>query len=111
MAVRIRMTRLGRRHRPYFRIVAADSRSPRDGKYIEELGTYDPMVPNTDNRIKLNAGRVKYWLGVGAQPTEKVNILLKKYLEKFEKIEAGEAVPAAAPSEPAEATAAEETGS
>lgn len=84
MAVRIRMTRMGRRHRPYFRIVATDARQPRDGRYLEVLGSYDPMVPNTDERVKLRPDRIRYWLSVGAQPTEKVAVLLRKYLKKFE---------------------------
>ena len=79
MAVRIRMKKMGRRHRPFFRICAMDARSPRDGKAIEELGSYDPMVPDTDRRVVLNVERVQYWLSVGAQPTEKVAVLLKKY--------------------------------
>jgi small subunit ribosomal protein S16 len=84
VAVRIRMTRMGRRHRPYFRIVATDARQPRDGRYLEVLGSYDPMVPNTDERVKLRPDRIRYWLSVGAQPTEKVAVLLRKYLKKFE---------------------------
>src|SRR5262245_16375297 len=84
VAVRIRMKRLGRKHRSYFRIVAIDSRQPRDGRIIEELGSYDPMVKNTDDRVKLKPDRVKYWLGVGAQPSERVAVLFKKYLAKFE---------------------------
>src|SRR5262245_35586432 len=79
MAVRIRMKRMGRKHRPYFRICATDSRAPRDGRVIEELGTYDPLIPETDARAQLNAERVAYWLGVGAQPSEKVSVLIKKY--------------------------------
>ena len=79
MAVRIRLKRLGRKHRPYFRICAMDSRTPRDGRVLEELGTYDPMVPETDARASLNKERVDYWLGVGAKPTEKVAVLIKKY--------------------------------
>jgi small subunit ribosomal protein S16 len=79
MAVRIRMKRLGRRHRPFFRICAMDVRQPRDGRTLEELGIYDPMVPDTDARAILNGERVAYWLGVGAQPTEKVKVLIKKY--------------------------------
>ncbi len=77
--VRIRLKRLGRRHRPFFRICVMDARAPRDGKTIEELGIYDPMVPETDARVVLNRERVAYWLSVGAQPTEKVRVLLKKY--------------------------------
>lgn len=76
------MTKMGRRHRPYFRIVATDARSPRDGKYLEALGTYDPLKRDKDARVSLKADRVKYWLSVGAQPSKKVNILLKKYLDK-----------------------------
>ncbi len=79
MAVRIRMKMMGRKHRPFFRICAMDARAPRDGRVIEELGTYDPMIPYEDARAVLNAERVQYWLGVGAQPTEKVRILIKKY--------------------------------
>ncbi len=79
MAVRIRMKMMGRKHRPYFRICAMESRVPRDGRVLEELGTYDPMVPYEDARAVMNGERVQYWLGVGAQPTEKVKILIKKY--------------------------------
>src|SRR5580704_12427964 len=84
VAVRIRMKRLGRKHRSYFRIVAIDSRQPRDGRIIEELGSYDPMVKNTDDRVKLKPDRIKYWMGVGALPSEKVAVLLKKYMKKWE---------------------------
>lgn len=79
MAVRIRMKRMGRRHRPYFRICAMDSRSPRDGRALEELGTYDPMIPDTDARAQLKGERIQYWLGVGAQPSGNVKVLIKKY--------------------------------
>ena len=79
MAVRIRLKKLGRKHRPFFRICATDVRTPRDGKVIEELGTYDPMVPETDARVTLNNERVSYWLGVGAQPSETARVLIKKY--------------------------------
>ena len=79
MAVRIRMKKMGRLHRPFYRICAIDSRNPRDGRVLEQLGTYDPMIPETDARTTLNAERVKYWLSVGALPSEKVEILLKKY--------------------------------
>ena len=79
MSVRIRMKKMGRRHRPFFRICAMDKRSPRDGKVIEELGYYDPMVKETDARAVLKAERIDYWLSVGAQPSEKVGVLIKKY--------------------------------
>ena len=85
MAVRIRMKKLGRKHRPYYRIVAIDGRQPRDGRIIEELGSYDPMVKNTEERVQLRPDRIKYWLSVGAQPSEKTAVLLRKYMEKFEK--------------------------
>ncbi len=79
MSVRIRLKKMGRTHRPFFRVCAMDKRSPRDGRVIEELGTYDPMVPETDARAILNGERIKYWLGVGAQPSPKVSTLIKKY--------------------------------
>ena len=79
MSVKIRMKRMGRKHRNFYRICATDTRSPRDGRIIEELGTYDPMIPETDARTLLNDERVTYWLGVGAKPSERVKVLLKKY--------------------------------
>ena len=79
MAVRIRMKKMGRTHRPYYRIVAMDQRSPRDGRVIEELGTYDPMCPETDARVTLKQERVDYWISVGAQPSDKVGVIIKKY--------------------------------
>jgi small subunit ribosomal protein S16 len=73
MAVSIRLSRGGSKKRPYYRIVVADSRSPRDGNFIEKIGTYNPMLAKDDaNRVTLNADRVKHWLGVGAQPTDRV---------------------------------------
>ena len=82
VAVRIRMKQMGRKHRPYFRIVAIDHRQPRDGRVIEELGTYDPMVTNTDDRVTLGRTAIKYWMSVGALPSEKVAVLIKKYMEE-----------------------------
>ena len=79
MSVKIRMKKFGRLHRPFFRICATDTRSPRDGKVIEELGTYDPMVLDTDARAVFNTERVDYWLSVGAQPSERVKVLIRKY--------------------------------
>lgn len=70
---------MGRTHRPFYRVCAMDSRSPRDGRVIEQLGTYDTSVPETDARAILNGERIKYWLSVGAQPTPKVATLIKKY--------------------------------
>ncbi len=79
MAVRLRMKKMGRTHRPFFRICAMDQRSPRDGRVIEELGHYDPMCPETDARVTLKADRIDYWLSVGAQPSESVAVFIKKY--------------------------------
>lgn len=79
MAVRIRMKRLGRKHRPYYRICVMDQRKPRDGKAIEEIGTYDPMVRDKSQRVTLQLDRVEHWLSVGAQPSEKVAVLIDKF--------------------------------
>src|ERR1700730_17903255 len=81
VAVRIRMKMLGRKHRPFFRIVAIDSRQPRDGRILEELGTYDPMMKDKENRVTLKPDRIKYWQSVGAQVSEKVTVLFKKYMK------------------------------
>ncbi len=73
MAVVIRMARQGAKKRPFYHIVAADSRAPRDGRFIEKLGTYNPMVEKDHaDRIKLNEERIKHWLAVGAQPSDRV---------------------------------------
>ena len=77
MAVRIRLARYGRKKRPFYRIVAADQRSPRDGRYIERLGHYDPMTDN-ENNLELDLERVDYWLGVGAAPSDTVAGLINK---------------------------------
>jgi small subunit ribosomal protein S16 len=79
VSVRIRMKKMGRKHRPFFRICAMDIRRPRDGRVLEELGTYDPMVPETDARAILKSDRIKYWLSVGATPSDRVSVLIKKY--------------------------------
>ena len=76
MAVKIRLRRMGAKKAPFYRIVVADSRYPRDGRFIEEIGYYDPMTQPAE--IKVDNERAKYWLGVGAQPTDTVRILLKK---------------------------------
>lgn len=109
MAVRIRMKKMGRAHRAFFRVCAFDQNCPRDGRPLEELGTYDPSVPDADARAVLNGERVAYWLGVGAQPSEKVAVLIKKYgkegthlskqQEALAKLSAPKSVPA--PGEPA----------
>jgi small subunit ribosomal protein S16 len=81
VAVRIRLKKMGRKHRPFYRICAMDIRAPRDGRVLEQLGTYDPLIPDTDARAVLNKERIKYWLGVGATPSDKVRVLIKKYGE------------------------------
>ena len=75
--VKIRLRRMGAKKAPYYRIIVADSRWPRDGRFIEELGTYDPMAEG-EQRIKVDMERAKYWIANGAQPTETVRGLLKK---------------------------------
>ena len=74
--VKIRLRRMGAKKAPFYRIVVADSRSPRDGRFIEELGTYDPSA--VENKIKVDMERAKYWIANGAQPTDTVRGLLNK---------------------------------
>jgi len=76
MAVKIRMKRVGAKNAPVFRIVVADSRSPRDGKFIEEIGTYQPLKKG--NNFKMDLDRAKYWLSKGAQPSDTVASFIKK---------------------------------
>ena len=73
MAMKIRLARGGSKKRPYYAIVASDSRMPRDGRFIEKLGTYHPMLPkDSEDRVKMDMERATYWLGQGAQPTDRV---------------------------------------
>ena len=72
MSLKIRLARAGTKKRPYYHIVLADARSPRDGRFIEKIGSYDPMLADTSKRVVLNAERATHWLGVGAQPTDRV---------------------------------------
>ena len=73
MSLKIRLTRAGAKKRPYYRIVIADSRSPRDGRFIEKVGTYDPMKPKDDaGRVTLETEKIQAWLAKGAQPTDRV---------------------------------------
>ena len=73
MALSIRLSRGGSKKRPYYRVVVADARSPRDGKYLEKIGTYNPLLAKDDEkRVVLDADRAKHWLSVGAQPTDRV---------------------------------------
>ena len=78
MAMKIRLARGGSKKRPHYAIVAADSRMPRDGRFLEKLGTYAPMMPkDSEDRVKMNIERVQYWLGQGAQPTDRVARMLE----------------------------------
>ena len=76
MAVRIRLKRMGAKKAPFYRIVVADSRSPRDGRFIEEIGTYNPLAEPSE--VKIDGERAKQWIANGAQPTDTVKDLLKK---------------------------------
>ncbi len=78
MAMKIRLARGGSKKRPFYRIVAADSRMPRDGRFIEKLGTYNPLLPkDSEERVKMNMERVQYWLDQGAQPTDRISRFLE----------------------------------
>ena len=135
MALKIRLARGGSKKRPFYRIVATDSRMPRDGRFIEKLGTYNPLLAkDSEERVKMDMERVKYWLDQGAQPTDRIARMLeaagvltkkersnpkkavpgKKAQERAEEkaakaAEAAEAAKAPAEEAPAEETAAEET--
>ena len=76
MAVKIRLRRMGQIHAPFYRVIVADSRSPRNGRFIEEIGTYNPCVEPSE--IKIDAEKAKQWIANGAQPTDTVRVLLKK---------------------------------
>jgi small subunit ribosomal protein S16 len=77
MSLKIRLARGGAKKRPFYSIVVADARSPRDGRFIEKIGTYNPMLPRENElRIQLDAERAKHWLSVGAQPTDRVVLFL-----------------------------------
>ncbi len=88
MAMKIRLARGGSKKRPFYSIVAADSRMPRDGRFIEKLGTYNPLLPkDSEERVKMNMERIEYWLGQGAQPTDRIQRMLEAAgkLEKKER--------------------------
>jgi small subunit ribosomal protein S16 len=134
MALSIRLSRGGSKTRPYYRIVVADARSPRDGKFIEKIGNYNPLLAkDAENRVVLDADRAKYWLSNGAQPTDRVARFLdqagvreraarsnpnkgkpgekatERAEERAEKLKAQEEAAAAAAAAPAEEAPAEET--
>src|SRR4051812_31067647 len=127
MSLKLRLARAGTKKRPYYHIVLADARSPRDGRFIEKIGHYDPMLADDSKRVTLNAERATHWLGVGAQPTHRVLRFLdaagllkrearnnperakpgKKATERVEARAKAAADKAAADAAPAEAPAAE----
>lgn len=101
MAVRIRMTRTGRRNRAYFRLGAYDVRSPRNGRCLEQLGHYDPEAKTDEKKLVLDADRIRHWLSVGALPSDKVAVFLKArgiIGPDGKATPAGTAAPASAPS-------------
>jgi small subunit ribosomal protein S16 len=109
MAMKIRLARGGSKKRPFYRIVAADSRMPRDGRFIEKLGTYNPLLPkDSEERVKMDLERVQYWLGQGAQPTDRISRMLEaaRVLEKKERNNPQKAEPGAKAKERAEEKAA-----
>ncbi len=116
MAMKIRLARGGSKKRPHYAIVAADSRMPRDGRFIEKLGTYAPMLPkDSEDRVKMDMERVAYWMSKGAQPTDRVSrmleaagVLPKKDRANLKKGTPGKAAQARAEEKAAKKAAAEE---
>jgi small subunit ribosomal protein S16 len=103
MAVSIRLRREGARNRPYYKVVVADSRSPRDGKFIEIIGTYDPKKPDHNSTLKLD--RIDHWISQGAQPSDTVRSLIKKNKKQSASATPEGAAPTASPGESAAPTA------
>ena len=99
MAVSIRLRREGALNNPYYKVVVADSRSPRDGKFIEIIGTYNPTKPGYNSTLKLD--RIEYWMSKGAQPSDTVRSLIKKTKEHAANPAASEAAPPPKPVPPA----------
>ncbi|MEM8824244.1 MAG: 30S ribosomal protein S16 [Pseudomonadota bacterium] len=116
MAMKIRLARGGSKKRPHYSIVAADSRMARDGRFIEKLGTYNPLLPkDSEDRVKMNMERVQYWLGQGAQPTDRVSrfleaadVLPKKERANMKKAEPGKKAQERAQEKADKAAAADE---
>ena len=116
MAMKIRLARGGSKKRPFYRIVAADSRMPRDGRFIEKLGTYNPLLPkDSEERVKMDLERVKYWMDQGAQPTDRISRFLeaaglvdKKERNNPQKAEPGTKAKERAEEKAAKAAAADE---
>ena len=111
MAMKIRLARGGSKKRPHYAIVATDSRMPRDGRFLEKLGTYNPLLPkDSEERIKMDMERVQYWLGQGAQPTDRVARFLEAagVKDKAERANLKKGEPGKAAKERAEKRAARE---
>jgi small subunit ribosomal protein S16 len=109
MAIKIRLARGGSKKRPFYRIVAADSRMPRDGRFIEKLGTYNPLLPkDSEDRVKMDVERIQYWMSQGAQTTDRVSRFLEAagVVEKKQRNNPKKAQPGKAATERAEAKAA-----
>jgi small subunit ribosomal protein S16 len=109
MAMKIRLARAGSKKRPFYRIVAADSRMPRDGRFLEKLGVYNPLLPkDSEERVKMNVERVKHWLDQGAQPTDRISRMLEaaEVLPKKDRANMKKAVPGKKAQERAEKRAA-----
>lgn len=110
MAMKIRLARGGSKKRPFYRVVAADSRMPRDGRFIEKLGTYNPLLPkDSEERVKLNVERIQHWLAQGAQPTDRIARMLEAagVTPKTERNNPKKAVPGKKAQDRADAKAAE----
>jgi len=111
MAMKIRLARGGSKKRPYYSIVAADSRMPRDGRFIEKLGSYNPLLPkDSEDRVRMDIDRVKHWLDQGAQPTDRISRMLEAagVLEKKERNNPNKGKPGKKATERAEARAERE---
>lgn len=109
MAMKIRLARGGSKKRPFYSIVAADSRMPRDGRFLEKLGTYNPLLPkDSEDRVKMDMDRVKHWLAQGAQPTDRIQRMLEAagVTERKARSNPKKAVPGKAAQERAAAKAA-----
>ena len=107
MSLKIRLARGGAKKRPYYRIVIADSRSPRDGRFIEKIGSYNPMLPKDGQRVELDMDKVKAWLAKGAKPTDRVGRFIHQIEADAWKWEAGNNPKKAEPGQKAKELAAE----
>jgi len=102
MAVKIRMQRGGAKHNPHYRVVVTDVRTPRDGRFVEKVGTYDPRNKHADKQVNLELERIDYWLGVGAQPSDTVRSLIKRARREAPAVETAAVAAEPATEEPVE---------